>query len=136
LLVDPAALADQILAEAGIEGLTVSGGEPFAQATALLPLIRMVKAAGLSVMVFTGYERSELLDPDQLAVLEATDILVTGRFRETLRASDLPWRGSSNQQVHFLTGRYDDSSMTNVAELEYHIQPDGSVTVTGFPPTC
>src|SRR5688572_13495196 len=39
----------------GIEGVTLLGGEPFAHAEGAAELAERVQAAGLSVMIFSGY---------------------------------------------------------------------------------
>ena len=126
-------LASRILSTAGIEGVTFTGGEPFAQAAAFAHLGRRVRAAGLSVFVFTGYERSALRSDAQRALLAVTDVLVTGRYVAARHAPDLPWRGSSNQQLHFLTERYGEEDIPRGNEYEVFIAPDGQVTMTGFP---
>jgi anaerobic ribonucleoside-triphosphate reductase activating protein len=126
-------LADTILSTKGIEGVTFTGGEPFAQAGALAELGKPVRAAGLSVFVFTGYSLEEISGPDHRSLIEVTDVLVAGRYLQHHRASGLPWRGSSNQVVHFLTDRYGPGDMQAAAEIEFHLANDGSVAVTGFP---
>ncbi len=126
-------LVARIRATPGIEGVTFTGGEPFAQARALAEVGRAVRAAGLSVFVFSGYELAELATEAHRALLAATDVLVAGRYVESDRAEGLPWRGSSNQRVHFLTARYGPAALDDAAEVEFHIDPDGSLTVTGFP---
>lgn len=126
-------LAVGILATDGIEGVTFTGGEPFAQARALAALAQRVRAAGLSVFVFTGYDLDELKRPEHRALLSVTDVVVAGRYIEAKRASGLAWRGSVNQHVHFLTDRYGPGDMQEVAEVEFHVGDDGTLTVTGFP---
>jgi anaerobic ribonucleoside-triphosphate reductase activating protein len=130
---DVADLAVEIRATDGIEGVTFTGGEPFAQARALAELAMLLRDAGLSVFVFSGYELDELVSDDQRALLDVTDVLVAGRYVEAQRAEGLPWRGSANQQVYFLTGRYGPENMTDAPEVEFHLGADGGLTVTGFP---
>lgn len=130
---DVAGLAAEIIATRGIEGVTFTGGEPFVQARALAELARRVRATGLSVFVFTGYELTELTTSAQRALLGLTDVVVTGRYVETQRVLDLAWRGSANQQVHFLTDRYGPDQQQRSAAVEFHIGSEGAVTITGFP---
>lgn len=127
-------LAASILATEGIEGVTFTGGEPFTQARALTLLAERVRAAGLSVFVFTGYDLAELNRPDHLALLAVADVVVAGRYVEAKRATGLVWRGSANQRVHFLSDRYGPTDMEEPGEVEFHIEKDGTLTVTGFPP--
>jgi anaerobic ribonucleoside-triphosphate reductase activating protein len=133
-IVRPHDLAQTVIASHGIEGLTLTGGEPFEQAEPLLPLVTKVRAAGLSIMAFTGYEPEELDSEAQRALLAMCDILVAGRYRHDQRSLHLAWRGSANQTIHFLTDRYSAATMPDTSQCEIHIAADGSLTMTGFPP--
>jgi anaerobic ribonucleoside-triphosphate reductase activating protein len=126
-------LMSAIVATEGIEGVTLTGGEPFAQARALTPLAVGIREAGLSLFVFTGYEMGELLRPEQRALLNLADVVVTGRYLVAHRTFDLPWRGSSNQSVHFLSQRYGPAEMIRVPQAEFHLGKDGVLAATGFP---
>jgi anaerobic ribonucleoside-triphosphate reductase activating protein len=127
------ALIADILGVAGIEGVTFTGGEPFAQARALAAIAARVQVAGLSVVVFTGYEMDELDGADARSLLAHTDLLVAGRYVQGEREEGLPLRGSRNQRLHFLTGRYGPIDVLDAPDAEVHLSPDGAVTVTGFP---
>lgn len=126
-------LMAEITATGGIEGVTITGGEPFMQARALADLGQQIRRAGLSLFVFTGYELDELKSPDARALMAAADVLVTGRYVESERTHALPWRGSANQRVHFLTARYSFRDMHQAAAAEIRIGADGTLTLTGFP---
>jgi anaerobic ribonucleoside-triphosphate reductase activating protein len=130
---DAASLADEILATSGIEGVTFTGGEPFHQARGLSEVARRVRSAGQSVFVFTGYDLQELRCSDHKKLLALTDVLVTGRYMQSQRSFELEWRGSANQQVHFLTARYSESCMGTTGCIEFHLDGDGGLAVTGFP---
>lgn len=85
-------------------GITLSGGEPFAQATAMSALASRVHEAGGDVITYTGYIYENLLrmsrtDPGILALLSATDLLIDGPFILAKKSLDLPFRGSSNQRL-------------------------------------
>ena len=85
-----------------LTGLTLSGGEPFLQPGALLPLARAAHARGLDVWSYTGFTLEELRaqgDTDVDALLEELDVLVDGDYREELRDLTLHFRGSRNQRV-------------------------------------
>ena len=66
----------------GVEGVTLLGGEPFEQATAFARFAAEVAVHGLSVMVFSGYERDQLVAPQapvgSRELLSHTDLLVSG----------------------------------------------------------
>ena len=85
-----------------LTGMTLTGGEPFAQAMALLPLARGVKAMGKELAIYSGYTWEELITQDDGAVralLRTADILIDGRFVASLRDWDLRFCGSSNQRI-------------------------------------
>lgn len=128
-------LCHLVLGTAGIEGVTFTGGEPFQQARLLARVAQRVRAAGLSVMAFTGHELDELQGTAARALLAACDIVVTGRFVLAERDTSLLWRGSRNQRIHLLGTRY-DASILRTAEpaVELHIAESGAVHATGFPP--
>jgi anaerobic ribonucleoside-triphosphate reductase activating protein len=122
---------------AGVEGVTFLGGEPFAQADALAWVAAAVRAAGLSVMVFSGYTLAELLalpGPGPAALLAATDLLVDGRYDEGRRTTRRRFVGSDNQILHFLGSRYhpDDAAFLGPNGLELRLEA-GAVTLVGFP---
>ena len=131
-------LAQEIVTTAGIEGLTLSGGEPFQQPAAVAQLCRRARTAGLSVFIFTGYTLDELrnsLDPAVAELLRSTDILLAGRYVQDRHTHKL-WRGSDNQTVHFLSNRYraaDFDLEREVTEAEITIDEHGEMRVTGFP---
>lgn len=102
-------VAKHIIETAGIEGVTMIGGEPFWQAGALAQVARQVQEAGLSVMVFSGLTLSYIKRQgreDFDSFLAHIDLLVDGPYVESKRVMDQRWIGSSNQRVHFLTDRY------------------------------
>jgi anaerobic ribonucleoside-triphosphate reductase activating protein len=97
---------DEILDAIGdnplLEGLTLSGGDPFTQARVCASLAEEVQAMGLSVMTYTGYTIEALWlanRPDWRRLIMATDVLVDGPFIRDLRNIDLRFRGSSNQRL-------------------------------------
>jgi anaerobic ribonucleoside-triphosphate reductase activating protein len=85
-----------------LDGLTLSGGDPFVQAEACAALAEEVRDLGLSVFTYTGYTFETLWAAENSAwrrLIEATDVLVDGPFVRELRNIDLRFRGSSNQRL-------------------------------------
>jgi anaerobic ribonucleoside-triphosphate reductase activating protein len=118
-----------------IEGITVSGGEPFQQLQPLLSLLRRVRAeTNLSILLFTGYTWREVgRMPEAKSLLSCVDALIAGRYDQTQRlARDL--RGSVNKTVHFLSGRYRWSDLQAVAGAELIISAEGVLTMSGIDP--
>ncbi|MBC8231070.1 radical SAM protein [bacterium] len=138
MLVKVDELAGRILNIDGIEGVTFSGGEPFAQADALGVLGENLKEHGLNIVTFTGYTLKYLQGakrPDWLRLLAVTDLLIDGPFIPELRCN-LPLRGSTNQRLIFITDRlrdHPDLSEEIAHATEFIIQPDGTIAITGFP---
>ena len=115
----------------GIEGITLLGGEPLQQAEASLELIQGCKEKGLTVFLYTGYNLDEF-DANMQQCFDLCDIAVTGRFVQELRDTTLRWRGSRNQQVHFISHAYNDSVLKEQTEVECHILPNGEVRMVGY----
>lgn len=88
--------------------LTISGGEPFDQADALVDLIDLIRAdRDWIVTCYTGHRIEHLEvhpDPAVADLLERLDLLIDGPFVEE-RFAPLLWRGSTNQRIHDLSGR-------------------------------
>ena len=129
--------AAMILGTPGIEGVTYSGGEPMAQPKGLYHLGRLIKGRGLTLVCYSGYTLDELeamRNPWVPRLLSCIDILIDGRYEQAQRAS-LPWRGSRNQRVHFLTNTYRHlEAQVNQAhqELEFIVGKDGFVSTGIF----
>ncbi len=95
-------ILEQISKNKMIGGVTFSGGEPFCQAQALLPIAEAIKSQGKHLMIYTGYLYEELqnsADPNCRRLLELADLLVDGPFVPAQRNLTLPYRGSENQRV-------------------------------------
>ena len=122
----------------GVQGVTLLGGEPFAHSGPLADFVDSVRQSlPLSVMTFTGFTLREIrdtLDADSERLLAATDILVDGPFDPELPDTQRRWIGSTNQEIHFLTDRYqaDDPCWEESNTLEIQWQ-DGVLSVNGFP---
>lgn len=103
-LIDIAACLHMVEQNPLLDGITLSGGEPFEQAEACGVLAEQVRARGLHVMTYSGYTYEYLLRKGPvhagwLRLLEASDLLVDGRFRLKERNLQLPFRGSENQRI-------------------------------------
>ncbi len=89
-----------------LDGLTLSGGDPFEQVAACTELALAVKALGLNVVTYTGYTIEALLaDPERRPLVLASDWLIDGRFEQSLKTLTQPFVGSSNQRM-IDVGRY------------------------------
>lgn len=87
-----------------MSGLTISGGEPFAQKSAILSLIKGFKNIfpKKNILIYTGYTFEQLkafADPEINEILSLADYLVDGLFIISKRDISLIFRGSSNQRI-------------------------------------
>lgn len=94
-------LLDEIDQNPLLDGVTISGGEPFLQAKALIEFVKEVKNRHLHIMIYSGYTFEEImsLGDDEKYLLSLCDTLVDGRFIESLRSLSLLYKGSSNQRI-------------------------------------
>ena len=121
-LYDVQELIHQIEQEPLQSGLTLSGGEPFVQSAALLPIAQASKRKGLSLWAYSGYTYEQLLEDDQhRQLLELLDVLVDGRFLQEQKDYRLRFKGSRNQRIidvpaslrkgHVVLSSYDESNL-------------------------
>jgi anaerobic ribonucleoside-triphosphate reductase activating protein len=99
-----------------VDGVTISGGEPFQQPEALAALLRGVRAwrdaparetIPLDILVYSGYVYSRLSCSARTSeILELCDAVITGPYVDRLnpggrhsQSGSLLWRGSANQRV-------------------------------------
>lgn len=83
--------------------VTLSGGDPLLQAAGCAELCRRIKAeTDKTVWCYTGYTWEVLQHEARAEVMELLrhlDVLVDGPFVQSLRDTDLLFRGSSNQRL-------------------------------------
>lgn len=120
----------------GLEGVSLLGGEPFAHARSATAFAQAAKVRGLGVMVYSGYTLNEIRQLPSPAdeLLAVTDLLVDGPYQRDQPETERRWIGSRNQQVHFLTPRYDPADSVWRERNTLEIRVRGSVVaVNGFP---
>jgi anaerobic ribonucleoside-triphosphate reductase activating protein len=131
---DTESLAGDIAGAGGIEGVSISGGEPFQQPEALEDLLRRLRATPLSILVFSGYtlERIRAL-PRGAEILANIDVLIAGPYVEA-RHLGRGLLGSANQRLHLLTSLYKLTDFAALPNCEVILHRDGTVTVSGVAP--
>ncbi len=84
-----------------LDGVTLSGGEPFIQCEPLIDLVKKLKKRNLHVIIYSGYTFEDILKlgDKEKELLSLCDILIDGRFIESLKQLSLLYRGSSNQRI-------------------------------------
>lgn len=129
-------LAELILAEKSISGITISGGEPMMQAGRLSQLLKIVKSKNknLDVISFTGFEKENLVWQEAQTFMQDIDVLITGQYKEK-QNDNKGLRGSSNQRIIFLTDKlkeHEDYFFETKRNLNFYIETD-EVLMTGIP---
>lgn len=128
------ALAAHILKQrAFIEGITILGGEPFDQYTELFHLCKILADEKLSLIVYSGYKKQQLIDKGYAPIFQCIDVLISGPYIESLRSTELGLIGSSNQCYDFFTARYSKAHLVTANEIEISFTNTGSMQIYGYP---
>lgn len=125
-------LAREILETEGIEGITISGGEPFLQQEALARLIKRVREEkDLGLIVYTGFSYPEVALTE---LAELSDAIIDGPYIES-KNDGRSLRGSSNQRLILLTERYRDSLRIGAPGRQTKMYPtqEGNAVLVGVP---
>lgn len=84
--------------------VTLSGGDPLYRPREIAELAKRIKELGHKVWLYTGFTIEQIQTDERLSLpLPYLDAIVDGPFIEALRDPDLPFRGSSNQRIIFLS---------------------------------
>lgn len=76
-----------------LDGITLSGGDPFYQQDECCRLLQMLP--GMNVWIYTGFNYEDICDTD---LAKMADVIVDGPFVEELRCEG-EYFGSSNQRI-------------------------------------
>lgn len=82
--------------------VTLTGGDPLLHSDldAVEQLIRLVKAEGKSVWIYTGFVYEQIATNPRLnRIISLVDAIVDGPFIQSKLTRSLPFRGSSNQRI-------------------------------------
>lgn len=119
-----------------IQGITLSGGEPFHQSQELEKFLRLIRErTNFNVICFSGFTFRQLSQHPSKSVqsmLRLIDVLIDGAYiRE--KNTNLGLRGSTNQKIYHLTSsliHHDFVTMPRVNE--FHIS-NNTILATGIP---
>ena len=87
--------------EYGIEGVTLSGGEPSLQKD-LIYFNNEMHKLGLGVIMFSGKTKKEL----DKNLVKSVDLLIDGPFLKNQKDTSRLLLGSKNKKLYFITERY------------------------------
>lgn len=85
-------------------GLSLSGGDPLL-AVNLPAIYRLVKRVRIDcpekdIWLWTGY-KLEKLTREQRRIVDMIDVIIDGKYEQSLSDPNLEFRGSSNQVIHY-----------------------------------
>lgn len=94
-----------ILEKHKVDGITISGGEPFLQTSELDELVQFLTGFTKDILIFTGYQRRTLLqrkrDKESTErVLDTIAVLVDGKYIQE-KNENHPLKGSANQRIYY-----------------------------------
>ncbi len=119
-----------------VDGITVSGGEPFDQPEGLTELLKYIKAKGKNTWVFTGYTIAELRNSDNentKNALQYVDVLVDGEYIKE-KSGTFPYRGSANQNIIYLTDAIPAIPSDDAGGRIQVVMKGNELMVVGVPP--
>lgn len=85
-----------------LDGITLTGGEPFLQAEQSAKIAEAAHSLGLNVWTYTGFTYEEIMashNDDFIGLLKETDVLIDGKFILSERSLELKFKGSKNQRI-------------------------------------
>jgi anaerobic ribonucleoside-triphosphate reductase activating protein len=123
-------LVSDILSMENMDGVTITGGEPLDQIEAVTELCKKLYGK-ISTFMTTGYTLDQIKKRGYTDILNTLDILCAGPFDKNLICSG-EWKGSSNQEILYLTNLGKKQSQMPVVLKEFFIQPNGTTIETGF----
>lgn len=119
-----------------LDGISITGGEPFDQYNSLVVLCSYLKKLGVPhIQVFSGYtmEQIEAKHPDR-AYAQCIDILIDGPY-EHHRNKGESWRGSNNQNYYAFTNgsAVKAQGPEEINKWALHSTADGAHYFAGIP---
>lgn len=125
---------NQLIKDNKLDGITISGGEPFEQKDELLKLCSLLVAD--DILVYTGYSYEELKELCQSDLTASKiSVIITNPYIEE-RNDDLPLRGSSNQEIIYLNplykNMYEQYLLSAVREQQFFVE-ENTIYHAGIP---
>ena len=122
-----------------IDGITISGGEPFDQFEALLAIVvQLRKRTKVDILVYTGYSVEDITEQLQ-QIKPYIDVLISDPFQRQ-SSQTLRLRGSDNQRLHCFTSQaiekfayYQQAVTTKDKVLDVMFDAEGVVWFAGIP---
>lgn len=122
-----------------IDGITISGGEPFDQFEALLAIVvQLRKKTKVDILVYTGYSVEDITE-QLMQIKPYIDVLISDPFQRQ-SSQTLRLRGSDNQRLHCFSSQaiekfayYQQAVTTEDKVLDVMFDAEGVVWFAGIP---
>lgn len=118
-----------------IDGITISGGEPFLQHEELCALVEFIDAnLTHDIIIYTGYQLDELRtkkSPPIESILSHIAVLIDGEYRDDLN-DGVGLRGSSNQTIHIFRNPQDYEYLKSAERTLQTFRYNDSILVVGI----
>jgi len=122
----------QELIDGAYFGLTITGGEPFDQADAILQLGAFAKQKGFSSIVFSGFTFSVINRIHGIKkITESFDVVLSDPYVTQPEYRSVE-EALSNKTLTFLTDRHNQKEFELIPPCEVIIGRDGEVRITGL----
>lgn len=101
-----AKIQEQIDENPLLDGVTLSGGDPFFQAEDMIDICKFIHSKDLNIWAYTGFTYEQLINKSDnrvtdsmVEMLHNIDVLVDGRFVLAQRSLEERFKGSLNQRI-------------------------------------
>ena len=110
------ALLEQIKQRGAIDGVTITGGDPFLDVDSLEKILKVAGEYTQDILVYTGYTQKEItVDKVKKRLLDRIAVLIDGPYREEENNGHV-LKGSANQKIYYLKEQYKESYENYIRE--------------------
>ena len=121
------AYLEQLKGRGPIEGITITGGDPFLDMNSLKNLLGIVREYSEDILVYTGFLFDEIKKENKAEeILADIAVLIDGPYIEAQNKGHV-LKGSENQTIYYLKKQYEESYKKYIAENQ------GKYLVENFP---
>lgn len=118
-----------------IDGITITGGEPFCQDKDLFEIITFMLEITDDILIFTGYSKKEIYDLNNdyaIKCIEKATVVIYGEYVDELNDNHTPLIASSNQVIEFYNPKINNkyiNYMNNGRIIENFYYNDNLISV-------
>lgn len=121
-----------------LDGITITGGEPFYQVIELSQLLSELHKLGIrDILLYTGYLLKDLtaLGGEYSNALSKIDVLIDGEYKDE-KNNNIGIIGSSNQKVHCLNPKFSQryENFDKCKRIQQAVIIDNKITIIGISP--